>query len=79
VGDAVEAAASVAALLPPAFRDHVRAVLCLVRQRGLDLVSREVAVCAPDTLAEVLDRGCPVLDREHRDHAASVVRASMRS
>jgi hypothetical protein len=40
VGDAVEAAASVAALLPVDLRAHVHAVLCLTRQGGLDLVSR---------------------------------------
>jgi hypothetical protein len=78
VGDAAEAAASVAALLPAELRAHVHAVLCLTRQDGLDLVSRSVAVCSPDTLAGVLAGGPRVLRRRHRDHAESVVRASMR-
>jgi hypothetical protein len=78
VGDVVEAAASVAALLPGDLRPHVRAVLCLTRQGGLDLVTRAVAVCAPDTLAAVLTEGPRVLRRRHRDHAEAVVRAAMR-
>jgi hypothetical protein len=78
VGDVAEAAASVAALLPVDLRPHVRAVLCLTRQGGLDLVSRAVAVCAPDTLAGVLTGGPRVLRRRHREHAEAVVRAAMR-
>ena len=78
VGDAAEAAASVAALLPPDLRGHVRAVLCLTRQAGLHLVSRGVAVCAPDTLGSVLTGGPRVLRRRHRVHAERVVRAAMR-
>jgi hypothetical protein len=78
VGDVAEAAASVAALLPVDLRPHVRAVLCLTRQAGLDLVSRAVAVCAPDSLGEVLTGGPRVLRRGHRDDAEAVVRAAMR-
>lgn len=78
VGDAVEAAASVAALLPPGLRAHVRALVCLSRQSGLDLSSRDVAVCAPDTLADVLERGPERLRDPHREHAEAVVRAAMR-
>lgn len=78
VGDAVELAASVAALLPVDFRAHVRAVICLTRQAGVDLTNRDVLVCAPDTIAEVLQRGPLLLHHEHRAYVESVVRAAMR-
>lgn len=76
VADLLEAAVSVAALLPADYHALVRPVMCLTRQTGLDLLTHHVRVCAPDTLGRILDRGPELLTAEDRDYVESVVRAA---
>jgi hypothetical protein len=78
VADLLEAAASVATLLPADYHALVRPVMCLTRQSGLDLLTQHARVCAPDTLGRILDRGPELLSAEERDYVESVVRAAIK-
>ena len=76
VADLLEAADSVAALLPADYHALVRPVMCLTRQSRLDLLTRHVRVCSPDTLGRILGHGPDLLAAEHREYVESVVRAA---